>query len=468
MVKRSRPNSQVAHDKGNDGFKVMDRISELPDEILFSILSLLELKEAAATSILSRRWRYLWAFTMTLNFPFYKPGFNRYVVEQHRDVYVNWVNSVLEQYRGPHIEQFRVYFDSLDPRFTSSIEKWIQLAEKKRARMLKLILLVNSHFFGELELSYASPQNLEIRPGNLNHLCSVRHDIPSLCPCANTTGFKSLKAIKFKEVQVTGQILECFLSNCPILERLSLYLCLRLDKLRVVGPSIALKHLEVKYCSNITGIEIHDANLVSFTYVGYNTINLVLRNVPLLVEVSISYSFSKDYISTAFAQLSCCVSQLEVLELRPRKLERKYFVFPMLVNLKHLELSFEVDDVCCVLQLACFIKACPYLRKLVLKLQHFDVSNRREGIIKQAAKYSHYYLRVVEVEEYFGRTSDFELVSYLVENAVGLEKIVMLPMRIRYIHKQVEKVFEFERVKRDAWRQLEEKVPSTVQLVCEL
>ncbi|BBH09776.1 F-box/RNI-like superfamily protein [Prunus dulcis] len=51
-----------------DVYNLLDRISALPDEILVSILSLLPLKEAAATSILSRRWQYVWMSTMVLNF----------------------------------------------------------------------------------------------------------------------------------------------------------------------------------------------------------------------------------------------------------------------------------------------------------------------------------------------------------------------------------------------------------------
>lgn len=54
--------------KNKAGNKLADRISVFPDEILVSVLSLLPLKEAQATSVLSRRCRHLWASIITLNF----------------------------------------------------------------------------------------------------------------------------------------------------------------------------------------------------------------------------------------------------------------------------------------------------------------------------------------------------------------------------------------------------------------
>lgn len=44
-----------------------DRISALPDEILVTILHELDSKSAVSTSILSRRWRYLWTFLHSLH-----------------------------------------------------------------------------------------------------------------------------------------------------------------------------------------------------------------------------------------------------------------------------------------------------------------------------------------------------------------------------------------------------------------
>ncbi|XP_050219189.1 FBD-associated F-box protein At4g10400-like [Mercurialis annua] len=46
----------------------VDRISKLPDEVLSHILSYLTTKQAVATSILSKRWEYLWTFTTNLDF----------------------------------------------------------------------------------------------------------------------------------------------------------------------------------------------------------------------------------------------------------------------------------------------------------------------------------------------------------------------------------------------------------------
>ncbi|GMH24304.1 hypothetical protein Nepgr_026147 [Nepenthes gracilis] len=60
MVKRKPSSYPVG--KGNlllckrNKDQLADQISELPDEVLFSILSRLPLQEAARTSILSRRW----------------------------------------------------------------------------------------------------------------------------------------------------------------------------------------------------------------------------------------------------------------------------------------------------------------------------------------------------------------------------------------------------------------------------
>ncbi|KAH0969769.1 hypothetical protein GBA52_028365 [Prunus armeniaca] len=89
---------------------MVDRISELPDVILVTIVSCLRaLKEKVATSILSKRWRYVWVYTTTLDFG--GPD------DMQIDAYVKRVNSVVDQHRGGNVEQFRVYIDLVDERY---------------------------------------------------------------------------------------------------------------------------------------------------------------------------------------------------------------------------------------------------------------------------------------------------------------------------------------------------------------
>ncbi|KAG2273296.1 hypothetical protein Bca4012_075297 [Brassica carinata] len=45
----------------------MDRISSLPDGVIIHILSFLPLEKSAQTSVLSKRWRILFAFSPTLD-----------------------------------------------------------------------------------------------------------------------------------------------------------------------------------------------------------------------------------------------------------------------------------------------------------------------------------------------------------------------------------------------------------------
>lgn len=304
---------------------VEDRISELPYELIVSIVSLLPLKEAAATSILSRRWRYVWSSTTTLNLEtvnFEDPETLRYFCqldfdkrdEEEGQKYVNWVNHVLEQHSGQSIERFRVIF-FLDDEFSSTIDKWVQFAMEKRVQILELDLLAIGG--GWHDDDYTFPYKLL----GMEKKEIASNGIPSLGSGGyyNNIGFKSLKVIRFRHVGVTGEVVEFFLSNCPLLERLSLEVSKNLVNLRVVGPSIALKYLEIKHCQRLKNIEICDANIVSFIYCG-SWIHLHLKNVPLLVDVTYyQWSSYAEFTRIAFSQLSPCLSHIEILKLDIRK-----------------------------------------------------------------------------------------------------------------------------------------------------
>ncbi|XP_048443300.1 putative F-box/FBD/LRR-repeat protein At4g13965 [Pyrus x bretschneideri] len=84
--------------KRKRGVVTADRISELPDEVLVSIVSLLSLREAAAMRILSTRWRNIWKSTWTLNFDADPKALERerYVTDPEtlKERYVKWVDDL--------------------------------------------------------------------------------------------------------------------------------------------------------------------------------------------------------------------------------------------------------------------------------------------------------------------------------------------------------------------------------------
>jgi hypothetical protein len=263
-----------------------DCISERPNEILVSILLHLTLREAVVTSVLSRRWEYLWAsicslgfyprkisgkLTLTRTIKLNSPE----LTEIKRPRYVNWVNHDMEQHRGPTIDEFQVWFD-LDKGYVRDINRWIMFAMQKRVQRFEIHLSGFRTCNPWLSSRYIFPYQLLLYP-----------QFSSDIPWHTFVGFKSLKDLTLMEVNVSCEVLEYFLANCPNLERLVVHESEHLKKLRVVGSSFPLKQVRISYCVSLKSINICDTNLVSFKYAGPMT-RLLVNNALLLADVSIS------------------------------------------------------------------------------------------------------------------------------------------------------------------------------------
>ncbi|XP_057432948.1 putative F-box/LRR-repeat protein At4g13960 [Lotus japonicus] len=89
-----------------------DRISELPNELLFLILSFLPTEDIIATSLVSKRWRSLWLSVLTLDFDedrYFKRHPDKQDYEQQRRCFIDFVRATL-QARGSNqpIKGFRL------------------------------------------------------------------------------------------------------------------------------------------------------------------------------------------------------------------------------------------------------------------------------------------------------------------------------------------------------------------------
>ncbi|GLT62254.1 hypothetical protein SLA2020_349040 [Shorea laevis] len=105
-------------------------INELPIEVLLHILSLLPTKDAVRTSVLSTRWRYLYASISQFDFDFWG-------IKTTDGVGVmNFVDRMFHYRDRSPMDIFRVcYLDAIDP---LRLEGWILAAMQRGVREIDL------------------------------------------------------------------------------------------------------------------------------------------------------------------------------------------------------------------------------------------------------------------------------------------------------------------------------------------
>ncbi|KAF8005872.1 hypothetical protein BT93_K0219 [Corymbia citriodora subsp. variegata] len=406
----SAEHASPKHEERNEDSEE-DVISELPHEILVSILSLMTLKEAVRTSVLSRRWKKLWSYTVgSLDFEDSKTKHDilhkRKSLRVERFKFIGWVNRMLDSHQGSSIRELRVCYD-LNNRSRGYVDEWVAAALTKRVQNLELdfspFLKVKNH-----STWYTFPSKF-IFPTS-----GCRFD------------WSCLRSLRLMFINVTEEILECILSSCPFLELLVIVGSELLSIIKVAGSSLSLKHLFI-YSNNLTNIEVSAPNLVSLGY--HNETKgaprVLIQNAPLLTSVYLGALY--DPISIYLHPLWSSLHQLETLHLCMNLFKDGLEIpqFPVLFNLRHLTWIVHTSDTASLLGLISLIEAAPILRYFELKLEWTEPWRRRNA--KKVNATPNQYLKVVKICGFRGYAVDSEILSYLLERATMLEKIVVDP-----------------------------------------
>lgn len=448
----------------------VDRISQLPREILGAILSRLTLEEAGRTSVLSRNWRHLWALLTTkLNFGAWKSRDERSSLRINicSPWYARRVNRVLKLHLGAFVlDEFIIRFypeEESRAAYYGDLDSWVNFAFQKGVKRLELDLASDRSCFRW----YAFP--------SVEKLCSrTSKTHPQLF------GFCHLITLCLKCVNITGEVVEHFLGNCPLLEQLQVISSDHLTNLKVAGPSLKLKCLEISTCY-LKDLEISAANLasLSLTYFGPAS-RVILRNVPVLSELCISGDYAESVIHQPTDHLSY-MRQLERLKLtRPLQGVGRYIAFPPtypeLCCLKQLELESRKIRGENLIFYTPLVRACPLLSTFTVRYQSANPPCDRSEVIsatpinddryaRVAPEYHHRCLKVVELIGFSGRPDEVEFLSYWLVMAVSLDKLVINPHTPAGVAMGV--TFEDTKIRaaRKCARQLQRKVPPRVKLV---
>ncbi|XP_050238012.1 putative F-box/LRR-repeat protein At5g02700 [Mercurialis annua] len=412
--------------------RMNDFISQLPDEILHNIISHLSLNEAAATSILSARWRHQWK---TVDYPTFDIDLPHLISISTRNKslgksrIVSLVSAILDQYQGSIIQELKIRFPTTQVvSFWSSEDmspffSWINTAFQRRVRNLVL----------DLQVFVLNPIDLDLLPSNFVSLVSLR-----------LVGFKYL---------LGDALIHCFLSSCRSLQVLCIDRFVGLENLKICSSE--LKRLTISD-SYVNFLEISAPSLVSFEFRHISGITVCFKDAPSLKQISLEgYNSYEHLLSKNLSPILGILSQLDSLALTQRydsnsTRRRRIRNFPVLKNLKQLQLSefrlteFYYRDL--AYTLIPLLQASPELLKL--SLINFQYSfNPLKSVLKPFPMCSHRHqcLEVVEIVGFGGSDHEIELVKFLADYAASsMKKIIVHAANSKRL------------------RQLKRRLPSTV------
>jgi hypothetical protein len=245
--KNSRSKRQKFENKGADMLNDV-----LPEELVSNILSRLSTKEAIKTSILSKRWRFLWTTISNLDFSddrevnrtFYDQDGNFVDKSKRNAVYLKnfkrYVNSVmLRLHPTTSIDKFSISLEKYSD--VLHIEKWISSVVERNVKDLTLSLetchnnpidvpldLFDSKLLESLRLDHGLhlkiPQRGFVSFPNLKFLSLEYVSISGIPAQEKSPCFPNLRTLCLKVITYEGKddSVMKLIRNCPLLEDVSI------------------------------------------------------------------------------------------------------------------------------------------------------------------------------------------------------------------------------------------------------
>ncbi|XP_027118488.1 F-box/LRR-repeat protein At4g14103-like [Coffea arabica] len=434
----------------------VDRISALPEPLICNILSFLPTKESVATSVLSGRWRYLFASVPEFDLTF-EPTFD--LEPETSD------DESLDSWRL--LKFLRLTFSILQLRDLTPIRKFkftiIWAYENFRSTIDLLISTALLYEIQELEICVEAENEPYVitcprifKRKSLVYLqLWVHADIP------NSVFLPNLKVLRMYLMGLADDSVQRLIQGCPILEELSLQLYSNpleeedTNDTKVVvvefsSPSI--KKLEIRRWGGEYKIVVESNILESLLYIAYNYAgqHQVILNAPNLKEFTywapvagVSFIGNLDSLVAAGIGVGWLDDQLQIhdaidhLYRAQRVLYGSQDFLPTFNNLTSLELGLghnghnagEIDHTLAWRILPTLFEKAPNLEVLTFThmiLDNISESNELESLFLEALPVCFVkQLKKIEFKNFSNQEYEFKLIEYLLQHGKGLKDMIV-------------------------------------------
>ncbi|ONK74715.1 uncharacterized protein A4U43_C03F9400 [Asparagus officinalis] len=332
------------------------------------------------------------------------------------------VGQFLHLHTGYKIDKFHLYFCPSE-KFLPEIENWVAYVIGKGVENLNL----------DFSMEFDSRQGEE-------YILSFPKSLINLS--LSDSGFSTLRSLSLSYVNLTGNKLQQLISNCPLLDALSIINCSSEDSVTISSQRLQ-KFTFVNSNWEILGINISTPNLESFIYHGIHIFGEEEFD-PEECFVDIS-SLSDAFISAVdssepehdFIKLVYDLRHVKVLTVCTYTLWRVTIYedekLPILLqNLKELQLlmcTMTMEDLDCIYN---FFRLCPspFLEKLFIHIPDFAQDMLEEPYVKQEIRdpfeVNLNHLKVVKMSNFKGRDAEMRLVKFLLQKVYTLEFLVLV------------------------------------------
>ncbi|GER40605.1 FBD-associated F-box protein [Striga asiatica] len=430
--RRRRKHVQVRHHH--------NQIGELPDCVLISILTLLPVKDAIRTSVLSKRWTTLYKFVVHLNLHCHHLDDDRYRFD------ISFITRRL--FKSSAIDIHHISSKYFDSRRGSKIHS-----------LVFCCCLIKSHRYpfpymgGFRALLKYLDNTAGIKKLVVQWCCSAQPccrysfswvHLLSCMPCLRYLEFKSiytwpclpklhtnmsLRNMRLSKVTLLDGALDLILSACLGLCSLRMDYCeFRCSKLHIRGPNLRLEHLNIEECRGVQEIKLCADNLVTFEF---QSRSKVVDHVPRLQSMYYDV-FQQDVMYHVCVRLP---SELPTNQLKSLALVNKYDISKHVIhlvsklartntnsNLRQLRLRFShTAYTTMLLGIIPLLRTCPRLLEFHLDTESVETDGPKAMRPPTAETHSH--LKKVEITGFCGFINEIEFALYILENATCLEQM---------------------------------------------
>ncbi|KAL9173423.1 hypothetical protein ABFS82_03G113500 [Erythranthe guttata] len=419
LPKKKKPSLQC-HIEKNPSFSCAaaekkDIISQLPDDILISIIAHMPVKCAVSTSVLSKRWRNLHRCVSDIAFDC------RYLLGHQIDPYklhesnliIESVNRFLWLRSGSKIHSFRLsccFYKLSIYQFNHCIYSLGRLGVEK-------LFLRCGCYLGSSDFSFS----LDL----LSEIPSLKYFELSLCslPPSLTKQCNSLQDLCLSYVNVCPGAIECILSKCSRLISFRMGNCKSPPNLCFRGPHLQLKYLYINDCEGVKEIEFYASNLVSFEFANPELVKFIFDHVPQLQSIYLNV-FKENIVPYVGGKLALDLPRLKSLTFVSRgdyfQGSIGYMGTNIFRNLRRLDLSLYNIPQMDLLLLTQLLQSCSLVQEFHLNTNFLEYNAPQE---KKRAILFHSELKEMEISGFVGTENEIEFALYILKSAISLEKM---------------------------------------------